>query len=99
MILLPRLPGPAAERLIDSFLDDGPDNWVGFDPSELPEAVRFAATGGSRVAPNDLLSLRKTVEEAAGANGFGTPGSRVSHARFDTELGGIIRRDSVSLNR
>lgn len=87
MILLPRLPGLAAERLIATFLEDGPDKWAGFDPSELPEAVRFAATGGSRVAPNDLLSLRKTVEEVARANGFGIPGSRVSHARFDTELG------------
>ena len=87
MILLPRLPGPAAKRLIESFLEDGPDKWVGFDPSELPEAVRFAATGGSRASRNDLLSLRTTVEEAARANGFRTPDSRSSHARFDTELG------------
>ena len=86
MILLPRLPGLAAERLIDDFLEDGPDKWVGFDPSELPEAVRFAATGGSPAERNDLLSLRKTVEETARVHGFGVPGNRASHARFDTEL-------------
>ena len=90
MILLPRLPGPAAETLIDSFLEEGPDKWVGFDPSELPEAVHFAATGGSRAERNDLLSLRKTVEEAARAHGFGVPGNRAWHARFDTELGASL---------
>ena len=90
MILLPRLPGPAAERLIDGFLEDGPDKWAGFDPSELPEAVGYAATGGSRAERNDLLTLRKTVEEAARAHGFGVPGSRTSHARFDAELGASL---------
>ena len=76
-------------------VEDGPDKWVGFDPSELPEAVRFAATGGSRAERDHLLSLRKTVEEAARAHGFGVPGNRASHARFDTELGASFAEMSL----
>ena len=87
MILLPRLPGPAAENLIERFLVDGPANWAGFDPDDLPEAVRFAATGGSRADRKDLVTLRKNVVRTARANGLGTPGSSVSRARFDAELG------------
>ena len=86
VILLPRLPGPAAEGLIERFLER-PSNWTGFDPVNLPEAVRFAATGGSRAGRKELLSLRETVEETARANGFGTRGGGTSHARFDAELG------------
>ena len=86
VILLPRLPGPAAEGLIERFLER-PSNWTGFDPVNLPEAVRFAATGGSRAGRKELLSLRETVEETARANGFGTRGGGTSHARFDAALG------------
>ena len=89
VILLPRLPGPAAEGLIERFLE-GPSNWVGFDPADLPEAVQFAATGGSRVGPRELLALRRVVEETARGNGFGTSGDRSSHARFDAELGALL---------
>ena len=87
VILLPRLPGPTAESLIERFLADGPANWAGFDPDGLPETVRFAATGGSRAGRRDLVTMRETVEETARANGLGTHGSGPSHARFDAELG------------
>ena len=86
MILLPRLPGPAAESLVERFLEE-PSIWIGFDPDDLPEAVRFAATGGSRAERKDLLALRKAVEETARANGFGAGGNGTTHARFDAELG------------
>ena len=86
VILLPRLPGPAAEDLIECFLG-GPSNWTGFDPADLPEAVRFAATGGSRAGRKELLALRGAVEEAARANGFGADGNSATYARFDAELG------------
>ena len=87
VILLPRLPGPAADNLIEHFLADGPANWTGFDPDALPEAVRFAATGGSPANRRDLVKLRETVVQRARANGFGARGSATSHARFDAELG------------
>lgn len=90
VVLLPRLPGPAAEGLIDRFLDDGPNDWSGFDPDNLPEAVRFAATGGSRATRAELVELRNAVLETARANGFGTNSSRTSHASFDAELGPLL---------
>lgn len=89
VILLPRLPGPAAEDLIERFLE-GPSNWAGFDPDDLPEAVRFASTGGSRAGRKELLTLRRAVEEAARANGFGTDTSGTARARFDAELGASL---------
>ena len=85
MILLPRLPGPAAERLLGGFLE-APSEWTGFDPANLPEAVRFAATGGSRVRSRELRSLRDGVEKGARASGFGTDGGTPLHARFDADL-------------
>lgn len=90
VILLPRLPGPAAEGLIDRFMADGPNDWIGFDPDDLPEAARFAATGGSRATRGDLGELRSAVLETARANGFGTNSSRTSHASFDAELGPLL---------
>lgn len=90
IILLPRLPGPAAEGLIDRFMADGPNDWPGFDPDNLPEAVRFAATGGSRATRGYLVELRSAVLETARANGFGTSRSRTSHASFDAQLGPLL---------
>ena len=90
--LLPRLPGPAADNLLRSFLENEPAAWTGFDPDNLPEAVHYAPTGGSKADRNDLLSLRKTVEEAARAHGFGAPGSRAYSARFDAELSASLAK-------
>ncbi len=90
VVLLPRLPGPAAESLIDRFLADGPNDWTGFDPDDLPQAVRFAATGGSRAGRRDLVRLREAVLGTARANGFGTDNNGDSHAGFDAELGALL---------
>ena len=90
MILLPRLSGPAADSLLERFLTDGPANWAGFDPLHLPEAVRFAATGGSRVRRPELVAFRETVVHAARANGLGADSSSASHAQFDSELGALF---------
>ena len=89
VILLPRLPDPAAEDLLERFLE-GPSKWTGFDPADLPEAVRFAATGGSQVGRKELLALREAVEEAARANGFGADGNGATYSRFDAELGALF---------
>ena len=93
--LLPRLPAPAAEFLIDRFLKDGPTNWTGFDPDDLPEAVRYAATGGSPANRKDLVALRNTLVRKARANGFGVNGGADTHARFDAELGGSLGEMSL----
>lgn len=87
MIQLPRLSGAAAEDLIDRFLAAGPANWTGFKPDDLPEAVSFAATGGSRAGCDELIALRKPVWQTAMENGLESGGSRNSRSRFDAELG------------
>lgn len=95
IVLLPRLPGPAAEGLLDRFLAHGPAGWAGFNPYDLPEAVRFAATGGSRINPRQLDELREVVLRVAGTNGLGAAGDRASHARFDAEMGSAFAEMSL----
>lgn len=90
VILLPRLSGPVAADLLDRFLGEGLTAWAGFDPDDLPEAVRFAATGGSRIGRKQLLELREAITQVARENGFGSDDSRISHARFDAEMSAVI---------
>ena len=94
-ILLPRLRRPAAEGLLDQFLTDGPARWSGFNPHDLPDAVRFGATGGSRIAPTQLDQLRKGLLQVAEANGLGAADDRNSRAQFDAEMGAALAEVSV----
>ena len=59
VILLPRLPTPAAEMLLVQHMADGFAAWSGFDADALPEAVRFAATGGSQGPPKPACSVAR----------------------------------------
>lgn len=83
--LLPRLPAPAAEQLLDEFLGSGSSAWPGFDPSTLPQAVRFAATGGTQASPRLLSEFREGILQIAEMNGFGRAGGRAGFAKFDAE--------------
>lgn len=82
--LLPRLPEPAAEMLLNEFLSTGPSAWPKFKASALPPSTRFAATGGSPVPPIELEKLRNGLEEIARNNGFGGQSSG-EHAAFDAK--------------
>ena len=95
VILLPRLPGPAARSLLEQHLADGLDTWAGFNSKNLPAAVRFAATGGSRVDPGQLTKLRKRILRIAENNGLGNAGTRASHAEFDAEMAASLAEDSL----
>ena len=86
VILLPRLPTPAAETLLALHMADGFATWSGFDARALPEAVRFAATGGSQVRPNQLAELRDRMVRIARSNGMGDASVRATHAAFDAEV-------------
>ncbi len=94
-ILLPRLPGPAAENLLEQFLANGPSAWTGFDASDLPDAVRFAATGGSRVNSAQLLALRNRILQVAKANSLGRCGSRAWLAKFDAEVAALLAEEQM----
>jgi hypothetical protein len=85
-LLLPRLPGAAAERRLDAMLADGAFAWTGFEPDTLPSEVRYAATGGSVLASRELGELRSSLEQVAREHGFGKAGSRADMARFDAAM-------------
>lgn len=104
--LLPRLPGPACDEIVRSFLARGPSGWIGFRPDRLPDQVRYAATGGAPVPAASLAALREDLVAIARKHGFGQQGARQSHAAFDAEtaawlaqsdlfLGGEALRDDV----
>ncbi len=81
MILLPRLPQPAADRVLEDFLSDVSST---FDPDRLPDAARFAPTGGTRITPSQLQSLRDGLEEIAVASGFDRDAKSNDLAKFDS---------------
>ncbi len=84
--LLPRLTALAAERMLDDFLHHGVSAWRGFDPVNLPDEVRFAATGGSQVHPVTLRDLRSRVVKIAKDCGFGNDDEKKDLALFDSEV-------------
>lgn len=82
--LLPRLSGPPADLLLEEFIRGGTKAWSGFDADDLPDAARFAATGGSRVSAAELAEFRSGLVAMAQQHGFGADGGgRVGHAGFD----------------
>ena len=95
VILLPRLPGPAARNMLERDLAEGFSTWAGFNSGDLPATVRFAATGGSPVDPDQLTELRERILRIAGNNGFGDASARVSHAEFDAEMSASLAEDPL----
>ena len=86
--LLPRLPAPAADRLLDHMLDREEFSWPGFVPDSLPDCVRFAPTGGATITAARLREVRQSLVEVAGRHGFPRQATREGSASFDAELAG-----------
>lgn len=94
-LLLPRFPAPACETLVRDFLDRGPEGWAGFDSTNLPGSVRFAATGGSRVGSEHLSKFRLKLVELARAHGFRGTSDRNSLAAFDAEAAAWLAQSQL----
>ncbi|MDE0421604.1 MAG: hypothetical protein OXK76_12060 [Gammaproteobacteria bacterium] len=92
--LLPRLPGPAADILLEQYMLDGFATWPGFDARKPPSACRFAPTGGSRVAPRHLEALRDRIVTIARSNGFGTSDTKQT-AKFDAEMAASLADEEL----
>ena len=90
VLLLPRLPGPAAEILLDELLAHGLRVGYVFDPNDLPAAVRFGATGGTTVGPAQLAQLRERLLRLAKSKGFPSARDRTALARFDAETSAML---------
>ena len=93
--LLPRLPTPAAEILLEQHIGGAFADWSGFDAHALPEAVRYAATGGSEVRPNQLEALRDCIVHVGQSNGFGDSSVRGTYAAFDAEMAASLAEDPL----
>jgi hypothetical protein len=93
--LLPRLPGPACDVIVRRFLEHGPSAWAGFRPDDLPDQVRFAATGGAPVPAASLATVRQDLVAIARKHGFGQQGARQSHAGFDAETAAWLARSDL----
>lgn len=86
--LLPRLPAPAADRLLDHILGGAEFRWSGFSPDSLPDCVRFAPTGGATMTAARLRELRDGLVEVATRHGFPETSTREASASFDAALAG-----------
>ena len=95
VILLPRLPSVAAEGLLSKYIDDEFAKWPGFNAHALPNAVRFAATGGSRVHPEQLQTLRDDIVQVARRSGMGRKSGRTEHSDFDSAAAAFFADDSL----
>lgn len=95
MLLLPRLPRPAAEILLEQHISRGFSTWSGFDSNDLPAAVCYAATGGSQVPPRQLLELRERLLRIARSHGLGESRVQDSHAAFDSEVASSLAEDQL----
>lgn len=85
ILLMPRLPGPAAERLLDGMLKDDGLRWSSFEPETHPDGVRFAPTGGTTVSAARLREIREALVAVGRANGYPDSG-RAQYAGFDAAL-------------
>ena len=93
--LLPRLRESDAEDMLDDFLSNGTNAWKGFDPNNLPDPVRFAATGGLRVSPRQLQDIREGIVEVAVNCGLGKRGKKKKFARFDSDVSVWLAKEPI----
>ena len=93
--LLPRLPAAAADNILDEFLLHGKGCQKRLDTNNLPDGVRFAATGGSRSSPKVLLDLRRGINKIAVSCGFGSGRGKREHARFDSDASAWLAENEI----
>lgn len=83
--LFPRLSNIAADTLLNDYVDVLGQSVYFFDPHKLPDEVHYTATGGTRVAPNQLAEIRAALESIASNCGFRTQEIENAYAKFDRE--------------
>lgn len=91
-VLLPRLPDDAAEKYLTLYLQSDVDRRYMFNPQSLPQEVRFAPTGGSRVLPQQLETIYQRVRSIADGHGF--PGT-VDKAGFDVRCAVYLGEEPI----
>jgi hypothetical protein len=84
--LLPRVPAPVAEHAADQFIKLGDAGRAGYVADLMPDAIRYAATGGTRITEHQLEKLRDRILSIATAGGFASGKRPKNFSRFDNEL-------------
>jgi hypothetical protein len=82
--LYPRLLPSATAARFRQLQETGPQPPKDGEVPSLAEAV-YAATGGTRTSPLELLGIRTTLLQLASSYGFPTPLGRSDASRFDVE--------------
>ena len=99
LVLLPRLPVPAARLLLEESFEgqrDGQEpSFPPFDWSDLPEQVRFAPTGGRRATAEQMHQLRDDVVKLASDAGRQTAARTGDLALFDSEIAAYLREQEL----
>ena len=80
--------------MLDEFLSHGINGWKGFDANDLPDPVRFAATGGPRVSAGELQDIRNGIVKVATSCGLGKKGPRKT-ARFDSDISTLLAEEPI----
>jgi hypothetical protein len=89
-VLLPRLSTGAAEAMLDGMLREDRLIWSGFNPDDLPQHARFAATGGNRISRDVLLAFSNELHALARDHGFGDDKRKSDFARFDAAASAFL---------
>lgn len=84
--LLPRVPAPVAAQAADVFTKLGETERAVYVADLMPDAVRYAATGGTKVTELQLRKLRNSILSVATASGFGSGRRPKNFSKFDGEL-------------
>ncbi|MBB5111817.1 hypothetical protein FHU28_001656 [Micromonospora echinospora] len=81
-VLYPRLLPNEAERLFSSLHGRNPED-IAASASVISRRAVYAATGGTRVSPDELRALGNELERLAEAGGFPNPPTTAARNEFD----------------
>lgn len=93
--LLPRVPAPVAESAADRFVKLGEAERAAYVADLMPDAVRFAATGGTKVTELQLRKLRDSILSVAADSGFASGRRPKNFSKFDCELALLLVKEPL----
>lgn len=95
VILFPRLDPIAVDQLFDEIVETGDTNPYSDSSKQLPTRANYGATGGTRIAVDDLLEIRRRIVELATTSGFPKKSSNTEKARFDSKVAAWLASEKI----
>lgn len=93
MKLYPRLPLIIAESLVPTLSSETVENLKDRSDDIDHKDLRYAPTGGQKVAPRFLKELQHTVKACAQTHGYPSRSGADSYHEFDTECGILLHQN------